>query len=429
MGDFHFQAPGARRFLEQVSAAALSAEEGLGVFAFASARGVDSFMSAIALGAKSKPPRKFHLIVGVDAITNADALLRITDYVDGSKGALTAEIFWHDNPASTFHPKFAIFRNTSRLLFLTGSGNLTTRGLGEASDAPNPPGNWEAFMVQEFTGLQAEAHWSDAQAWMSAERAAGRLRPLTDEAVKSRAMINGMLRFIAIKSPATVSAVKGGVGNKSNVVPGGTTGVTTVPKWSARDTLAPGAPAVSSAHPKSASALTVTTPSEVTALDAITVSDDLLIKELPRNRPGQADVGKENLEVFFGYIDGKSTDILVQYVSLSDVVEATETIRLFENASSNYRLELRAIAGFNYDIGKNDERIIVVVARLAPRSFRYTVVPVTSPHYSVVSGLLGPISKANRRMRGKRLALKDLALLWPAAPGNLKPIIAHGLTP
>lgn len=423
MGDFYFQAPGARKFLDEVGVAAPAAVEGLGVFAFASAGGVDRFITALGLGSAWKKPKKFHLIVGVDAVTNADALLRIADHVKSNGGALTAEVFFHGNPSSTFHPKFAMFRSAAAgLRLLTGSGNLTTRGLGEASIAVNPPGNWEAFSVQDFTEHQAASHWSDAQDWIKAERVANRLRPLNDEAVRSQAMSNGLLRYSAPKpSGGAPSGVAGGVAPKPVVkVSAGTP----VPKWSEK-----GTPPVASGKAGPAPAPAAAAALAVTPLDTPAIGEDLLIKELPKNRPGQADVGKDYLQNFFGYVAGRSTSILVQYVSMLDKVEPTETINLFENASSNYRLELNAVAGFKYEIAKDDGRIIIVVARLAPRSFRYTVVPVTSPEYDKVSALLGAVIKPNRKMRGKTFSLEDLARLWPAAPSNLRPVLAHSVTP
>ena len=423
MGDFHFQAPGARKFLDEVGLVAPAAEEGLGIFAFASARGVDSFMTALGLGTTWKKPKKFHLIVGVDAVTNADALLRIADHVKLNEGALTAEVFFHGNPASIFHPKFAMFRSVAGLTLLTGSGNLTTRGLGETSSALNPPGNWEAFGVQDFAGHQAASHWSDGRDWIKAERVANRLRPLNDEAVRSQAMSNGLLRYSAPKLGAGAPSGAAGSGTAKPVAKA-TVG-TLVPKWSTKGTP-PTAPIKAASAPVPA---TTAAAFGVTPLDTPATGQDLLIKELPKNRPGQADVGKSYLQKFFGYVAGKSTTILVQYVSLVDKVEPTETIYLFENASSNYRLELNAVADFEYEIAKDDGRIIIVVARLGPRSFRYTVVPVTSPEYDKVSALLGPVIKANRKMRGKRFPLEDLAKLWPAAPSNLRAVLAPSVTP
>lgn len=419
--------PGARKFLDQMGLVAPGAEEGLGVFAFASAGGVDSFMDALGLGGTWKTPKKFHLIVGVDAVTNADALLRIADHVKSSGGALTAEVFFHGNPWSTFHPKFAMFRSAASLKFLTGSGNLTTRGLGVASSAMNPPGNWEAFIVQECSGHQAANHWSDAQDWIKAERGAKRLRPLNDEDVRLQAMSNGLVRY-SVPKPSTVAPLGPAMGGASKPAAKATaTAGTPVPKWATQG-IPPVAATKAASSPPTAPAATAAA-LNITPLDTLDIGPDLLIKELSSNRPGQADVGKDYLENFFGYEAGKSKRIMVQYVSLANIMNPTEEHDLFRNQSKNYRVELGALKDFSYDKAKDDGRIITVVARLAPRSFRYTVVPVTDPEYAIVSHLLGPVSKTNRKMRGKTFALENLAKHWPAAPSNLRPVLAHSVTP
>lgn len=66
MGEFHFQAPGASKFLLSVNIAASAATEGLGVFAFASTGGVHAFLDAVGFGSTWSAPKHFHLIVGID---------------------------------------------------------------------------------------------------------------------------------------------------------------------------------------------------------------------------------------------------------------------------------------------------------------------------------------------------------------------------
>lgn len=403
MHEFHFQTPGTSKFLEAVSQAAINSTGGLGVFAFASAGGVRNFLAAIGVGRAWAQPKVFHLIVGIDAITNADALLAIADGMNSSGGAFTAEVFLHGHPFSTFHPKFTLFSSPRQLRFLTGSGNLTTRGLGEASISAIPDGNWEAFAVQDFVGADAERHCQDALQWMENERNLGRLRRIDDPDVQARAMANSLLRFSA--APPLGSAT--GLGG---AIVGGTGGG----HWGA------------STQPGNVPIL----PMEQTPLDSQSLAGgDLLIKELPRNRPGQADVGKEILESFFGY-NGYPRTILLQHVSLNNVVGQVEPINLFENESRNFRLELREIASFSYDIGVNDERIIVVVARLDDRAYRYSVVPVNDPQYPTLSTILGSTFTGGRRlMRSAKLSLSSLPFIWPAAPQNLRAVLAHTPAP
>lgn len=113
---------------------------------------------------------------------------------------------------------------------------------------------------------------------------------------------------------------------------------------------------------------------------------EVLVREIPVNRRGQADVGRRALSEFFGY-EGVATNVFVQHVSRDDVLGPVESIRLFVNQSRNYRLELRAIANLEYEVGADDSRMILVATKLDRRSFRYTVVPVTADDHRHVSGL------------------------------------------
>lgn len=80
--------------------------------------------------------------------------------------------------------------------------------------------------------------------------------------------------------------------------------------------------------------------------------DDVLIREIPSNRSGQADVGQTALQ-FFGY-GGVAKNVLIQHVSERNELGPVIEIRLFVNASRNFRLELRGIADLPYDVAPDD---------------------------------------------------------------------------
>jgi len=149
----------------------------------------------------------------------------------------------------------------------------------------------------------------------------------------------------------------------------------------------------------------------------------ILIRELPKNRPGQADIGKESLSDFFGY-SGKAKYVLLQHVALDDQLGQTESIRLFVNDSQNYRLELHAMGGLKYEIGQDDSRMLLVATKLDDRSFRYCVVPVDSAAHPRLLKLLGPIPAGRRRMREKRISPEELVAGWKDAPSNLIPTLS-----
>ncbi len=152
------------------------------------------------------------------------------------------------------------------------------------------------------------------------------------------------------------------------------------------------------------------------------VLHDVLLREIPRNRTGQADVGQSALTDFFGF--GKVKSILIQHVSLDNVLGPVQQKNLFVNRSRNYRLELNAIADSSNGIAADDGRMILVATKLDERSFRYTIVPTDAPDYGGVSTLLGAIPVAgHRRMRTKKLTADEVRAGWPSAPDNLLPVV------
>ncbi len=342
------------------------------MFAFASQSGVAALFSRDGIGQFLKRNKKFQLIVGVDAITNAEALLCIGDEITRFP-SLSAEAFLHEHNQSTFHPKFAWFESHAGLTVVTGSGNLTARGIGKASIHTPAPGNWEAFGVHKLINPSARETLDLITKWVKSQQIDGRLLPLNNDRVRQRAMRNGLVRY-----PTPVVVVPGQADELLDV------------------------------HG---------TPIDDPSFD----EHDILIRELPRNRPGQADVGKDALE-FLGYHD-TPIDILIQYVKENNALGTVESQRLFVNSSQNYRFELSPLARLPYEIAHDDGRMIVVAAKLDRRSFRYTLVPVTSSNHVQLSTLLGSIkTKANRRlMREARMTSAQLRLKWPSAPLHLMP--------
>lgn len=168
MSSFNFQEPGSAKLQEAIETTANSADSGVGVFAFASTSGVKALFEVPLLVKLLSQKKPFHLIVGIDAITNAEALLSIADEVKKYKGYLIAEAFFHNHPASTFHPKFIWFAKGKELRVIVGSGNLTLRGFGKKSAANPAPGNWEAFGVQTLTGEAVAETLGDFEKWLKA---------------------------------------------------------------------------------------------------------------------------------------------------------------------------------------------------------------------------------------------------------------------
>jgi hypothetical protein len=378
---FVFQQPGTTKLLDAMNEAAADATAGGGVFAFASKGGIDALFAQPNIARMLRRQRRFQLIVGVDAITNAEALLCLSEKVVEFR-SLSVKVFFHENPASTFHPKFSWFQQGANLRLVTGSGNLTKRGLGQLAVAAGAsPGNWEAFSIQMMRDNDAMAALADISNWLDSQQTLGTLCSLDDERVRERAMANGRMRFASATPRARVRV---------------------------RPAPAPAATEI-----------------QVAPVDGIAFSTpEILVREIPRNRSGQADVGKKALTEFFGY-EGSEKKVFVQYVSLDNVAKPVEPILLFVNQSKNYRLELHEIAELEYELGEDDGRMIVVATKLDLRSFRYTILPVTAPDYDAVTQLLGPIPPTRGRSRPMResfVSSTELRAAWHNAPDNLLPL-------
>lgn len=369
---FTLQVPGVSDLLNAISKNAKRATKGGAMFAFATLAGIKRLFSAGSITAMLKRGDGFHLIVGVDAITNIDAL----SYLEAKARkypTLKVSAFLHNQPG-TFHPKLCWFRNDRRLILIIGSGNLTTSGLGIKSSRTPSPGNWEAFATQT-TVRRAVEYQRRIEEWVAAHEDAGIIRSVDDSDVIDQAMENGQVRF-------------------------------TAPERNRRQrrlhTIQPSAPVIESKGAFSRE------------------NNDVLIRELPRNRTGQADLGRKGLE-FLGF-RGRPVDVYLQYVSLSDVLSMARKQRLFKNASQNYRVEMHEVTELGYDVAADGSRMLLVAVRLTQKSCRYTLVPITHPDYPSVSQLLG--ARKGNSMRMLVCELGRLKAAWTTAPRNLIPIDA-----
>jgi hypothetical protein len=372
---FFIQSPGDGSHLSVIDAAAANAEYGIGVFAFATKGGIETLLSSRSIQ-KLLLRGSYHLVVGTDAITNGSALLHLRDHIAINGGRLTAEAFLNPIPG-LFHPKFSAFRCGTHITTVTSSGNLTRTGLGLSNSRTSAVGNWEAFATQTYAGTDASAVDNYILQWVQSNRLAGNLRSVDDGEVLARAVANSQARYIRY-TPDT------GAGN---------------------DLRGPSYATVASLE-----------------LEEPTEGWDAMIRELPRNRAGQADVSADGL-AFLGY-EGAPIVALLQHVSLNNFLGPVAEQPLFVNASRNYRFELSSEAQFPYEIGPNDERMILVAVKLDDRTTRYTVVPVTAIQYGELSALLGPPSRSGKGRPMRQLYTRSewLRANWVGAPPNLLPV-------
>lgn len=383
---FYFQQPGEEKLLDVLNKSAKDALSGGGVFAFASKGGVNALFGLANIQELLKQKRPFQLIVGIDAITNSETLLRIEEQVAkyGAK-VLKAYVFLHDSAPNTFHPKFSWFENKDGVSQITGSGNLTERGLGKKSSTKAVNGNWEAFSLEFSAGTEGKVALKAIEGWVSAHIADGKLLPLNDQRVVDKAIENARIRY------------NSGVKTNVPVVPA------VVAKLEESDQLK-------------------FTPDAV-GLEDSNESFEVLVRELPKNRSGQGDVGQKALNEFFGH-KGIDKFIYMQYVDLNNSVRSARRVWLFYNdASNNYRLELPESKN-NYEIGSNDERMILIAVKLGSRSYRYTILrPIEDKKdYEKVWSIFPLVESKRRLMRESFTSTDALRAAWEDAPANLLPL-------
>ncbi len=157
------------------------ARAGGGAFAFVSAEGVKLFLEDE--GFKTFAGKNsFELVLGVDGITNTNALKAIQS-ASGASPGLAPSVFLAHKAGTIFHPKFCWFRKPKGGVLITGSGNLTRGGLRW---------NVEAFTWQILSGGDIkviEQRWQEFRATNST-----RLKTLSDPAVIKRAEANDIVQ-------------------------------------------------------------------------------------------------------------------------------------------------------------------------------------------------------------------------------------------
>ncbi len=153
------------------------ATHGAGAFGFVTREGVDLLLRDEVFRRFAKRGT-FSLVVGIDGVTDLRALASLQEASGGLPG-LTTRVFYHDLPQPVFHPKFCWFRHRRRGFLVTGSGNLTARGLRA---------NWEAFAVDELDVKETKALEIQWTRWVALHGA--RLRPLDDAEVLARVAQN-----------------------------------------------------------------------------------------------------------------------------------------------------------------------------------------------------------------------------------------------
>lgn len=333
-----------------------AAIRGGAAFSFVSKVGVDLLLKD-ELFMKFMRGGEFDLIVGVDDITNVKALEALQT-LSQEVTNLRVRVFHHDFSGAIFHPKFCWFRHRRGGILVTGSGNLTARGLR---------GNWEAFTISTLTTdeiRELEQQWTD---WVSAHLIW--LKSPDDQAVLERAKLN-------------------------------------IPKKRIRPIVKPGAVEVEED----------TSDVDDISSDAPQLSDPVLIAEIPRggNRWNQANFDLDTFRTFFDVQEGITQRILLQHVNNDGTLGNLESRPSVSVRSQNYRFELEAAAGLDYP---EHGRPIAVFLRIATRSFRYKLLMPNDPgHDNMVAFLNENWHGRADRLRRIVTTTENLQLYWAESP-------------
>lgn len=363
---FYLQDPGdpdTTYLLEILIQECQSATGGGASFAWATQRGVNLLLeNKHFIDLLSE--KTFHLVIGIDAVTDEKALQALAR-VQKELAGLTVSIFLNNYSGSMFHPKVCWFSHGKTGTLITGSGNLTERGLSS---------NWEAFTVTELNQQDLSSLEDQWSSWKSTY--ADDLYEPTDAVVVEQAKKN--------TRPKSKAATGKKIAKK---------------KFPANKKVGKDKE-------------TKVTP----------VSLDVLVAEIPGKtnpRWKQANFDRDNYENFFGAkVFGAKVEkprfMLFRHVEPDGSLEDTETRSSVVVKSRNFRFELAAAAGLKYP---SKGRPIAVFVRQASRNFRYRLVmPGDAGHKTLEKFLSSKWKGRADRMRRVRTTVSDLQGTWKDSP-------------
>lgn len=353
---FHIQdptVPFSYSLHEALLQACSGAQNGGGAYAFISQDGVkllledEVFKRFVELGS-------FKLIVGIDQITNENALQKLRELRDLYKG-LEIEVFYHTIDSSLFHPKFAWFKNKQGGVLVVGSGNLTASGLRR---------NWEAFNIIQLSKEELKKVEEDWKKWL--DHSIKSLKSIDDQEVIEKAKSNRWKSRIRIKEDVKAGEVIVEPEVEEDIK-----------AWVFDD------------------------------------SDEYLIAEIPKSgdRWKQANFHKDTFVNFFGAKPGDNSHrVLLRNIlndgSLADIeVRPSVTVR-----SRNFRFELDAAADLKYP--ERGGKPLGIFVRVSTRMFLYILAMPTDRFYPEVAAFMDQKSKGGgregsmRKIQGKVLELE-----------------------
>lgn len=363
-----------KQLLDAILECCRTAHAGAGAYAFVSADGINLLIGDPIFTA-FLDHGQFLLIVGMDEITNTHSLDTLQHYMDTFPN-LRVMAFLHNTTGSTFHPKFCWFDCGDHGFVITGSGNLTQKGMQR---------NREAFDVKTVTSEELAVIMQYWESWIESVRAF--LLPLNNEVVIQRAEEN--IHRMQVFRP-----------HRTRVL--------------------------TRQHTETTTGEQITVPEDTTEL--ITVDDELgsweydpfsavLICEIPRgtSRWNQANFDANTFRTYFESTPGVAGQmaLILRDVKHDGSLGEIRHRPPVSVASHNYRIELYVSRGTTYP---DDGRVLGVFVKLSSRTFLYSLVFPTDSEYPALQTRLDSERNRQNRLVRYQTNAKELLALTPSLP-------------
>lgn len=362
---------GSKLLLDAILECCSTAISGAGTYAFVSADGVNLligdpiFTHFLSRG-------HFHLIVGMDEITNTHTLSTL-NYRKAQNPSLQVNAFLHDTVGSTFHPKFCWFDCGGYGYTITGSGNLTQKGMQR---------NREAFELQRIDINELNDVKQRWNTWLANER--DYILPLDNEKVITRAEENIQRMMAFQQRQPRVRVVH---------------------------------------HPLDAPN------GQIQEAVAAEYADDeigaweydatarVLIAEIPRgqSRWNQANFDAETFQTYFESVPGVAGQmaLILRDVKWDGSLGEIHHRPPVSVSSHNYRVELSVQRGTTYPA---EGRVLGVFVKLSTRTFIYILVfPTNVEHFALQNVLEANRQRTDRLVR-YQTSVQELKELAPTLP-------------
>lgn len=365
--DFYIQNPDSDSgyyLIDTILEHCINATNGGGAFAFMSSGGVNLLINDSRFLSFLDKSR-FHLIVGVDAITDNKALDAINKII-ASHDNLKINFYLPENKRSIFHPKFIWFQKENEFIQIIGSGNLTSGGLRW---------NVEAYSVIS----NDEDHQRALREWQTfLEENKKFIYEYDNEKVIASLAYNTQLK-------KTLLQLRKGKDELNH---------------EERETL---------------NSLLL---EDEDLIPPYISSNELLVAEIPKNgdRLQQVNFDKTNFFDFFGASIDKEKNNFVYFFNISydGLIQNKEVRPAVVVKSRNYRFELNAVKGLDYP--KNGKPIGIYL-KVAAKSFLYMVYLPSDPHHSQLLQLLDiKVGESLSKMRRIKLTAQEVLSYIPDSP-------------